>query len=392
MATLVAAERSTPSTPKAEAFRVWLFKHFFTNLCGITARDWWDVLRDNRFSIDLPYWPRAAVLTVGSVLNSAYRRREDREFRSRLDGVAIPPPLFILGHWRTGTTLLHELLILDERHGYPTTYECMAPHHFLLSEGFITRWLAFLAPKQRPMDNMAVGFDRPQEDEFALCMMGQPSPYLTIAFPNHPPQNQEALDLDGLPPRARRVWKEAFLRFLRHLTYRDPRRLVLKSPTHTCRIPALLELFPDARFVHIVRDPYVVFPSTVNLWKSLYLAHGLQRPTFAGLEEHVFDTFTHLYARLEASKHLLAPNRFVEIRYEDLIADPIAQMQGLYDKLELGGFAAYLPRLKTYLDASAGYRTNRYPDLDPALRAEIERRWGDVIRRYGYDRPGGTAD
>jgi hypothetical protein len=160
---------------------------------------------------------------------------------------------------------------------------------------------------------------------------------------------------------------------------------MLKSPTHTCRIPTLLELFPDARFVHIVRDPYTVYPSTVNLWKALYVAHGLQRPTFAGLEAHVFKTFTHLYARLEQSKHLLAPNRFHEMRYEDLIADPIGQMRRLYERVELGGFEDYLPRLKTYLAANADYKTNRYPNLPPEMRAEIERHWGHVIRQYGYD-------
>ncbi|HZU38120.1 MAG TPA: sulfotransferase, partial [Gemmataceae bacterium] len=111
-------------------------------------------------------------------------------------------PIFIIGHWRTGTTLLHELLVLDERHGYPTTYECMSPNDFLLTEGFFTRWLRFLAPSHRPMDNMVAGFERPQEDEFALCMLGQPSPYLAIAFPNRPALCQEYLDLQGLPSRA----------------------------------------------------------------------------------------------------------------------------------------------------------------------------------------------
>src|SRR6202011_3820426 len=134
-----------------------------------------------------------------------------------------------------------------------------------------------------------------QEDEFALCMLGQPSPYLTIAFPNRPPQDQEYLDLEGLPPKALARWKQTFLRFLQQLTYKNPKRLILKSPPHTCRIKVLLEMFPDARFVHIVRNPYVVFPSTVNLWKSLYQKHGLQVPTFAGLEDHVFDTYTRMY-------------------------------------------------------------------------------------------------
>src|SRR5262249_55673566 len=168
-------------------------------------------------------------------------------------------PIFIIGHWRTGTTLLHEFLIRDPRHTYPNTYECFDPNHFLLSEAFFLRWMRFLMPSRRPMDNMAAGYERPQEDEFALCMLGQPSPYLTIAFPNRPPQYGEYLDLQGLPPGAVSRWQRAFLRFLQHLTFKDPRRLILKSPPHSCRIPVLLELFPDARFVHIVRDPYVVF-------------------------------------------------------------------------------------------------------------------------------------
>src|SRR5207245_5167275 len=129
----------------------------------------------------------------------------------------------------------------------PNTYQCLEPNHFLLTEGLVKRFLYFLMPSRRPMDNMKAGWDRPQEDEFALCMMGQPSPYNMIAFPNRPPMDQHAFSPDRLPPRKRQAWKTAFLRYLRQLAHKDPRRLVLKSPTHSCRIRTLLELFPDAR-------------------------------------------------------------------------------------------------------------------------------------------------
>jgi hypothetical protein len=345
---------------------------------------WLRLLARNRFAVGLPYVYIAVVITLVSACHTVLRLIQEALFADQVRRTPITQaPLFILGHWRTGTTLLHELLILDERHSFPTTYECLEPNHFLLTERLFTRLFFFLMPSRRPMDNMAAGWDRPQEDEFALCMMGQPSPYLTIAFPNRPQQEQEALDLEGLSPTRRAAWKRAFLLLLRRITFRNPKRLVLKSPTHTCRIRTLLELFPDARFVHIVRDPYVVFPSTVNLWKSLYRTHGLQKPTFAGLEEHVFATFTHMYEKLEEGRKLVEPSRFYELRYEELVRDPLGEMRNLYDHLGLGEFEAVRPRLEDYLVKNREYRTNKY-DLPPNLRAEIARRWGDVIRRYGY--------
>jgi hypothetical protein len=348
---------------------------------------WARLLVRNRFAVHPAYWHVALIVSFVSLLHTVLRFLQNAWYGGRPEGTPVrQAPIFIIGHWRTGTTLLHEYMILDPRHTYPTTYECLEPNHFLLTERLITRWLWFLMPSRRPMDNMAAGWDRPQEDEFALCMMGQLSPYLTIAFANRPPQGQETLDMTRMRPRARREWKQAFHRFLAQLTFKDPRRLVLKSPPHSCRMDVLVELFPDARFIHIVRDPYVVFPSTVNLWKSLYETHGLQRPTFAGLEEQVLGTFTHLYAKIEEGRALVKPARFFEVRYEDLLRDPVGWLQALYDHLQLGDFENLRPHLEGYLKRTAGYERNRY-QLTPEQRAEVTRRWGPVIRQYGYSVP-----
>jgi hypothetical protein len=374
--TTAAPTRSGP--PREWTPRIW-------QGCDLFA--WLRLLLRNRFAVSPRFFHIPLVVTNVSIGHTVVRYLQESWYGSKLDQVAIQqPPVFIVGHWRTGTTLLHEMLILDPRHTFPSTYHCLEPNHFLLTEGLVKRFFNWMLPSRRPMDSMKAGWDRPQEDEFALCMMGQPSPYLTIAFPNHPPQDQDALDPQQLPPRARAAWKKAFVGFLRRLTFRDPRRLILKSPTHSCRIPTLLELFPDARFVHIVRDPYIVFPSTVNLWRTLYDTHGLQTPTYRGLEDHVFDTFVYLYDRLEGGKKQVPPGRFHELRYEDLIARPRDEMQKLYEVLDLGDFEVVQPHLERFWQEQSGYQTNRYPTLSDEVRAEITRRWGAVIDRYGYQR------
>lgn len=377
-----AAATRTETPPKAAKRREWSPRMWE----GIDFFAWMKLLYRNRYAVQWRYLYIAVIVTFVSFCHTVLRLVQQVIYGGRISRTAITEaPIFIIGHWRTGTTLLHEFLILDERHNYPNTYQCMEPNHFLLTEKLFTRAFKFLTPSHRPMDNMAAGFDRPQEDEFALCMLGQPSPYLTIAFPNRPPQCAEYLDLEGLTPEALVSWKKTFLRFLQQLTFKNPKRLVLKSPPHMCRIKVLLDMFPGARFVHIVRDPRIVFASTVNLWKSLYRTHGLQTPTFAGLEEQVFQTFLRMYDRLEAGQKLVPAGRFHELRYEDLIADPVGQMRLLYERIGLDGFEDMRPRLEQYLESLKGYETNRY-DLSPEARQEIEQRWGDVIRRYGYDR------
>ena len=110
-------------------------------------------------------------------------------------------------------------------------------------------------------------------------------------------------------------------------------------------------MFPRARFVHIVRDPYVVFPSTVHFWRTMYEGQGLQRPTFHGLDEFVFQTFSRMHDKLEGTRHLVDPARFYELRYEDLIRDPVGQMRALYNHLQLGDFEVVESAIQRYTSA-----------------------------------------
>ena len=370
-------------TPRSTSRFSWWHEWAAPLWLGCSFSAWTRLLIRNRFAVHWSRWHFAVLYTFLSVVNSYLGLWQKILFGRRVaKTVVADPPIFIVGHWRTGTTLLHELLALDDRHTGPTGYECLVPHHFLLTEWFAP-CAEFLVSKHRAMDNMDLSLHHPQEDEFVWCMLGQPSPYLTLAFPNRPPQYERYLDLEQLTSRELEAWKRTLFRFVQQVYFRRRKAVILKSPTHSFRIKVLLDIFPHAKFIHIVRDPYVVYPSSIHLLKALSRVHGLQRPTFEGLDEKVLSTYVDLYRKLDEGRELVDPSRFYELRYEDLISDPEGQLRRLYEHLGLGDFEQYLPRLRQYLADHMDYETNTY-ELTAEQRAIVTERWGEVIHRYGY--------
>jgi hypothetical protein len=353
---------------------------------GMRTSTWLSHLAANRFDVSLAKLPTAASVTAVTLFNSALAGIDSLVYRRRVSQVQLKAaPLFILGHWRSGTTFLHELLIRDPAHTFPSTYQCFVPHHFVFSESWVTPWTKRLLPSRRPMDNMAAGWQRPQEDEFALENLGQPTPYLSMMFPQRGPVYPEYLDLRDLTPQQITAWQDALDEFFRRITYRDNRRIVVKSPAHTARVRILLEMYPDAKFVHIVRNPFDIFASTVNLWKSL---NEVQRVQATGdqkwIEEYVLDGLERMYEAFEADRQLLGENQLFELRYEDLVEDPADQLRQIYQQLELGDFASVEPAVAGHLAEVKNYRTNHY-NLNEETLDRVLNRWSAYIKRYGYD-------
>jgi hypothetical protein len=354
---------------------------------GMPLGVWLPLANEHRWRVSPSRWGLVATITGSAVFNSAAtgicEAVHGRRLRSPPE---TPPPLFIIGHWRSGTTLLHELFMLDRRFCCPNYYQCYAPSHFLLTERVLTPALSWIIPAKRPMDDMTASLDKPQEDEFALMNLGAPSPYRRMAFPVTSSPHPEALDLTTLPPAELDRWRRTLRRFLGMLAVADPRRPVLKSPPHTARVGVLAEMFPEARFLHVVRDPFAVFGSTMRLWKSLDEGQGLQVPRGERLEDYVFESFERMYAAFERDRAALAPGRLHEIRYEELVADPVGQIGTAYEKLDLGGFDAVRGPLEQEAEKMKQYRASTYRH-DPRIVAEIARRWRPFLDRYGYAVP-----
>jgi hypothetical protein len=363
----------------------WSIAHNY--LAGICAEDWQRLLRENRYAVDPVYWHRAAAITALSVINSFYRREEERRFGKAVRDTAVTQaPLFVLGHWRSGTTHLHNLLALDtDQFAYPNTYQVVNPHTFLTTEEVNTRRFAWLLPNKRPMDNMALSFQSPQEDEFALLLTCFYSLYLGISFPRREEHYRRYLTFRDVPPREVAQWQAAFLGFARKLTFKyGDKALVFKSPPHTSRVRLLLELFPGARFVHIHRDPYVVFRSFQHHADTTLWYTYLQRPDLEGNDRRILERYNVMYDAFFEDRPLIPAAQYHELAFEDLERDPIDQMRMLYDKLSLPGFEKVRPKLQNYLAALGDYQKNRYSELPTPLREAVATSWRRTFVEWQY--------
>jgi omega-hydroxy-beta-dihydromenaquinone-9 sulfotransferase len=362
----------------------WSIGHNY--LAGITLGNWWRLLCENRFDVSPAYWHRAAFITLASAINSCCAWAEQFRFGDLVERTKINrPPLFILGHWRSGTTLLHYLLAQDKKQfNFANTYQVANPRTFLTTEHFITRWFEGLLPAQRPMDNMVLSFESPQEDEFAPLLMTLQSVYLGISFPRRADDYAKYLTFREAPREDVERWQQAFILFCKKLSLYDERSLLLKSPGHTARIRMLLEMFPDARFIHIHRDPYRVFQSQRHFFDTAGWYTYLQKPDTSTIDEGILQRHELMYDAYFEDLPLIPTDRICEVRFDELEADPVEQIRKIYEQLALEGYRSFEPSLLQYVLANRGYQKNEFPELDGASRNLVAQRWQRSFKTWGY--------
>ena len=362
----------------------WSIGHNY--LTGITFGKWCKLLANNRFQISPAYLHRAAAITLASLSNSAFAAVENVRYGKAIDQAATPKaPLFILGHWRSGTTFLHELLAQDtSRFQFPNTYQVVNPYTFLTTENFTTRMFPWLVPDKRPMDNMALKFTSPQEDEFAPLLMTLTSLYLGTSFPRRMAHYDRYMTFRDADPREIADWQSAFIQFCKKLTLQDQRTLLIKSPPHTARIRTILQMFPDARFVHIHRDPYRVFQSQRHFFDTAGWYTYLQKPDLDAIDEGILQRHEVMYDAYFEDLPLIAQDRIVDLRFDDLEADPVGEIARVYKHLSLDGFAPFEPKLRAYVDGLKGYQKNTFSGLDAATKAIVANRWSRSFDHGNY--------
>ena len=320
------------------------------------------------------------ILWVGAWA-SHWARREEAVYGARLrDLPPVRDPIIIVGHWRTGSTFLHQLLTLDPRLTAPTTLQCVIPSGFLVAGRYVEPVMRRTLSPTRPMDQVRLAPDEPHEDEFALLRLIDHSPLERLIFP----RSGRYFLLDEEPRFLREsevgAFGDALTGFVKKVGFAAGKRVVLKNPFHSVRISLLEKLFPEARFIHIRRDPLAVIPSTQRMWailgKSLTLGSWWGPPRI----EEIVEVYQRMLAKLETEIAVLPAGRRSEVRFEELEADPVKTLRALYASLDLTLEPEHEARVRTFLDGVRSYRKNRY-SLDPAVESLIrERLGGDSAR------------
>jgi omega-hydroxy-beta-dihydromenaquinone-9 sulfotransferase len=319
---------------------------------------------------------------LGGLYHSLLFWIQDTRYAEALKTTSPDPPVFILGFWRSGTTYLHELLCCDPRFGFPSTYACLNPSHFLLTEA--SRRFHSAPQTTRPMDAMSYSWMSPQEDEFALLALGAPSPYQALVVPSLM-QDPKAL-VDSRTSVGQKPWLEVFGHFLKLLTIQQHKPMVFKSPSHGFKLSMLLSNFPDALYILIERNPYEVFASNLKLWRTLLDLYAVESWDDSTIEEFVLEAYRIHEHEISNGSRLARPGQLARVCYEDLVVDPVREMERLYEELRIADFDSIRERLKSYTRGVAGHTRNRFV-ITKEQKKLLETCWGPFIEAGGHAWP-----
>ncbi len=298
------------------------------------------------------------------------------------------PPVFIIGHWRSGTTYLYNLLSRDPAWATVSPLATGLPWDFLLLGKWLQPLLEKALPNARKIDRVPVNSDSPQEDEIALANMQTVSFYHGLYFPQRFRANFDAgIFFTGCSSQEVEQWQKAMTYFLTKLQLQHPeQRLLIKNPVYTARVGLLRVLFPDAKFIHIYRNPYIVFQSMKNFYHTLLAEMALQSFEPVALDEFILGSYAKMMNTLLSERADLPRDRFVEVRFEDLEVEPLSQVELIYQQLALDNFAAAQPHFHQYLNSLSPYRKNRY-QFTASDNQKVEKYWQPFIQRWQYQPP-----
>jgi hypothetical protein len=331
--------------------------------------------------------------------------RLDRHLLPELEAQKVEAPVFIFANPRSGTTLLHRLMSLDEEHFVSMRlFETIFPSAVLqkafskLGEvdrdhlggrlGRFVDWVDGHTFRNRWEDVHKMGLREPEEDECLFVYNLQtPTSMLLVPFVD---EVKSHLWFDQLPAEVRGPFMDYYEGALKRLLFArgEGRRYLNKNVFFTARIRTMYERFPDAKFLYLARHPYEVMPSFLNMFHAAWRTHSPEiakdSPEVKALAQVGYDYYR--YAMM--CRDLLPAENFRVVRYDDLIESPRSTVESIYEWMGLPITDAFRARLD---EATSAQRTYERP-IEHSLeewgltREEVYRELEPVFEELGFAR------
>jgi len=351
---------------------------------GANLRTWLGMFWKYRKQIEWRFYPKCFVLTFMILLFTPLIWWERFRWDKKIRETKVKAPIFILGHQRSGTTYLHYLLGRDPQFGFLSVKESFMPWLYLSFEKMLQRMLGNKMPSKRPMDNLRLSVDMPTEPEYSIGNMTWASMLPGYYFPKmlHWAFRQFVMFDDK---EAQKAWQESLKYFMQKLSlHHECKQLIIKAPENLSRVESILEVFPDAKFIHIYRDPYRVYFSTERLYSITLPMVALQHWTQNVVDDFILTSYREMFLKYFESRIKIPEGNLVEVKYEDFIGNEMNTLREVYKTLGLE-FEAAAPHIQSEVKSYEGYQTNKY-EYDSKTMEEVYSAWEPVFKELGYSK------
>ena len=265
----------------------------------------------------------------------------------KIKEVELSPVTFVVGSPRSGTSILHELLALDPAARAPAMWEMLHPVEALEGEEFRgvgdheTRFWHDLQPEYETMH--VNGGDLPNE-----CIFIAMNEFLSDQWGGCHVVPSYEVHLISADHRPAYRFHSDVLRVLQQRS--GGKRWLLKAPSHLSQLRALFAVYPNARIIQTHRDPLKTIPSTLSLLGTLKRMR-CERVDIVGLAPLIVEgqALAHERAIADRDACTIPGDQFVDVRYADLMVDPLGTIERLYEALGWSFSEVLAGRIATYL-------------------------------------------
>lgn len=312
-----------------------------------------------------------------------FRLIEEKKYGQQIEEYEIEkPPIFILGFWRSGTTLLHNMMCQNPEFGFTNTFQAVFPNHCLLNQGWLKAIAKNLLPEKRPGDNIKFDFSFPQEEEIALGNLQALSFYYFFYFPQDSEEFIErSLLFKNVSKEEMQKWEKSYLNLIKTaLINTGGKQYISKNPPNTFRIKEILKLFPDAKFIYIQRNIYETIYSFLKFTSAV--REGIKHQNY-NIEEQdliLIRLYKTMIEQYELDKQHIPKGQLTEVSFEYFENHKLEEIERIYNELSLENFNKSLPIMKTYLDEIGDYQRGHYK-LDDDFIRKVDDVLGDFVSK-----------